>query len=131
MAFFNLTMMGYQNIYREFGRSKTEIGLPPINNNNNINNSNILSSGSTANKSKDSNLKYHELRHKHVRDQSGPTDKFQRPLTCAHEVGWWTRHDPVNRNLPWAFVERKAFSKSEMTSFADKMCLADKSFKMY
>ena len=63
MAFFNLTMVGYQNIYKELGRSKTCLELPPINNNNSFK--------STTSKPLDSNLKYHELRTKHVRSKQG------------------------------------------------------------
>ena len=54
MSFFNLTMVGYQNVYNEH-KLKNKDTLPPI---------------PTA-KPINSNLKYHELRTKHTRSDKG------------------------------------------------------------
>ena len=73
MAFFNLTMVGYQNIYKEFGRSKTDlVSLPRISNStNDLSALKSSSTTTTTTKPLDSNLKYHELRTKHVRSNQG------------------------------------------------------------
>ena len=77
MAFFNLTMVGYQNIYKEFGRSKTDlVSLPRISNSTNDlsalkSSSTTTTTTTTTTKPLDSNLKYHELRTKHVRSNQG------------------------------------------------------------
>ncbi len=72
MAFFNLTMVGYQNIYKEFGRSKTDlVSLPRISNSTSDLSALKPSSSSSTTKPLDSNLKYHELRVKHVRSNQG------------------------------------------------------------
>jgi hypothetical protein len=50
MSFFNLTMVGRQNVFQEY--KKTDTVLPPI-------------------KPIDSNIKYDTLKTKHVRNQKG------------------------------------------------------------
>lgn len=108
MSFFNLTMVGRQNTFSELKRP--ELTLPPIT------------------KPIDSNIKYDVLKTKHVRCDKEPNQIWNKPTNTSQEVGWWIRNDS---NMAWALVPRHVFPKSEMTSFADKMCLADKSFRMY
>ncbi|CAF0768260.1 unnamed protein product [Brachionus calyciflorus] len=111
MSFFNLTMLGYHSQIKEY-QTKDDSFLPPI-------------------KSLDSNLKFHQLRTKHVRTLREPHQNFRRPLTCSQEVGWWTKDEPIKENLKWSHVKKHVFPKSEMTAFSDKMMLADKSFRLY
>jgi hypothetical protein len=73
MAFFNLTMCGYQNVFKEFGRSKTDlVSLPRISNStSDLSAFKQTKSTTITTKPLDSNLKYHELRTKHVRSNQG------------------------------------------------------------
>ena len=62
MSFFNLTMVGYQNSIKEF-KNQPEGTLPPINC--------PRMYEKEFSKPFDSNLKYHELRTKHIRHPQG------------------------------------------------------------
>lgn len=62
MSFFNLTMIGYQAPIKEYHSNLNE-SLPPINC--------PKEYRQHFSKPFDSNLKYHELRHKHIREPRG------------------------------------------------------------
>lgn len=123
MSFFNLTMVGHPEPYRHYQTPEVDRSLPPIN----------CPKMYTRHFSKpfDSNLKYHELRTKHIRHPQGPHQLFQKPLTTSQEVGWYTKDDLKSQNLKWTVVKKHVFPKSEMTQFAHNMSMKDKSFRMY
>lgn len=108
MAFFKLTMVGYQNKFND------------------------LKENEINNKINGSNSKLTEVTIKHTRNEQSPNELYKAPITCSQEIGWW--HDKNNTNedeLKWSKVEKHVFAKSEMTAFVDEMTLADKMFKLY
>lgn len=63
MSFFNLTMVGYQDPIKPYQVPQSENNLPPINC--------PKIYARHFSKPFDSNLKYHEIRNKHIRDPRG------------------------------------------------------------
>ena len=102
MSFFNLSMLGYQNPIKQCQVDNLNDHLPPINC--------PKEYKGHFSKQIDSNLKYHEMRTKHIREPRGeyniiqliynrqfiyyysniyldPIDMYKRPLNTSHEIG--------------------------------------------
>jgi hypothetical protein len=110
---FNLTMLGHADPFKGNKKCvKGEDTLTINNNNNNKYNENLK----LFNKYSNSNLKYNQLKTKHVRHPKEPNQIYTRPMTSSNQIGWWTKDAPIDQNLKWTKVERRVFPKSEMTS---------------
>ncbi|CAF0733691.1 unnamed protein product [Rotaria sordida] len=146
MAFFNLTLMGYDNKFKSMKR------LEPLNTEND---SNQLRQIPVIGQSKSalekqlarelagdlqsrewtspavSNLNYHTLRQMHVHGNQNPNQIMRRPMTAAQEIGWWTKDEPLKIKEPWTQEKRHVHAQSEMTKFVDDMVLTDRYFRLF
>ncbi|BFZ22456.1 hypothetical protein BsWGS_25495 [Bradybaena similaris] len=144
MAFFGLTYLGYQNSLKEVSvasqqdpiRSKTQLGflaLPPLKNQNPPPRSIIpIDQASQYGKGPDdSYTEYIRLRTKLTRNPSDLHQLYKRPATTSHNIGWWTKDEPLQVNHPWAHVPRRAKFRSEMSRFIDEMRLTNRDFTLF
>jgi len=44
-----------------------------------------------------------------------PKDVYRRPLVSSHEIGNWTRDEPIREKEPWTYTQRRVLVNSEMT----------------
>ncbi|KAL2776485.1 testis-expressed protein 49 isoform 1 [Daubentonia madagascariensis] len=131
MAFFNLSLLGYQNSFRNKKRDTTEetnqkepapTRLPPI-----------FSEDGNYSVHQNSHTKYHEAVRK-VLLKTFPNQVFRVPLTDAQNFSFWRSHDPGARpeeTMPWIWSPRHCLIKSPMTRFMDHSILNDRTFSLY
>ncbi|XP_005099551.1 testis-expressed protein 49 [Aplysia californica] len=144
MSFFGLTHLGYQNSIKEVSvparqdpiRSKTQIGflaLPPLKDRNPPPRSIVpIDQLSQYGKGPDGSfVEYTRLRTKHTRNPDSPHTLYNRPMTTSHNVGWWTKDEPLRENQPWAHVPRRVKLHSEMSRFVDEMKLTNRQFTLF
>ncbi|XP_059162420.1 testis-expressed protein 49-like [Physella acuta] len=144
MSFFGLTHLGYQNVVKEASvksqqdpiRSKTQLGylaLPPLKDHMPMQKS-IIPINDVSQYGKGPDRSYNEyvrLRAKHVRNPLSPHDIYLRPATTAHDIGWWTKDEPLRQNHPWTYVPRRVTIHSEMSRFVDEMKLTNRQFTLF
>ncbi|XP_044534077.1 testis-expressed protein 49 [Gracilinanus agilis] len=135
MAFFGITLLGYQNpflskkkvpfaVTTEEETSKEPVcrtKLPPI------------IPGGNYSVHQNSNIKYHRA----VRRGQLKTfhnQLFEEPLTDAQNFSFWLSHEPGKRShdiAPWMKTPRHCIIKSSITRFVDHMILHDRLFSLY
>jgi len=42
---------------------------------------------------------------------------YKYPVTTSQGCGWWSQHEPLKRNMSWAYVPRQVKINSEMTRY--------------
>jgi len=144
MAFFGFTHLGYQNAIKEHStlskadpiRAQTQIGfraLPPLKDKNPpvrsicpINQTSQYGKGPDG-----SYVEYTRLRMKHTRNPHEPHALYDRPMTTSHQIGWWSKDQPLQTGQPWAHVPRKVKHFSEMSRFVDEMKLTNRQFTLF
>lgn len=144
MSFFGLTHLGHQNTIKEVSRpaladpvrSKTQISfraLPPLKDPNPPPRSICpIDQLSQYGKGPDgSHVEYSRLRMKHTRNPYSPHTLYERPMTTSHNIGWWTKDEPLKQGQPWAYVPRRVKLHSEMSRFVDEMKLTNRQFTLF
>ncbi|XP_067385868.1 sperm microtubule inner protein 11 [Emydura macquarii macquarii] len=137
MAFFGLTLLGYQEPFRErklelekpdsTGPKPLKGGLfhpklPPIG---------PRRLNSTLHQG--SYNSYCEAIKKNQLKKS-PNQVFRVPVTCAQDSGWWLPRDPAvpaEEAIPWMTVARHPLISSPMTRFVDSMGLSSPLFSLF
>lgn len=146
MAFFNLTLMGYDNRFKSLKRleqagTESDSGelrkVPTADQGKSALEKQLAKEMTGDLQSREwtspavSNLNYHTLRTMHVRGDQQPNKLSRRPLTAAQEVGWWTKDEPLKTREPWTQEKRFVHAQSEMTKFVDDMVLTDRYFRLF
>ncbi|RNA37809.1 hypothetical protein BpHYR1_009566 [Brachionus plicatilis] len=57
---------------------------------------------------------------KFFRSFKKPHQTFKRPLTCANEVGWWTKDEPIRENLKWSYICRQNDAFRQQNKYKNK-----------
>ncbi|XP_060562732.1 sperm microtubule inner protein 11-like [Ruditapes philippinarum] len=144
MSFFGVTQLGYQNTIREGSararleptRSKTQLGFiafPPLVEKDPPRRSIVPIDQVSAYGPgpKDSYVEFTRMRTKHIRTPKEPPQLYNYPLTTSQGCGWWTQHEPLKKNMSWAYVPRHVKLNSEMTRFVDNMALTNREFTLF
>lgn len=144
MSFFGLSQLGYQNSIREGSarcredpiRSKTQLGFiafPPLADKNPPRRSIVPVNQVSAYGPgpQDSHVEFTRMRTKHIRTPKETYQLYNYPVTTSHGIGWWSQHQPLQKNMPWAHVQRKVKINSEMTRFVDQMALTNREFTLF
>ncbi|WAR06534.1 TEX49-like protein [Mya arenaria] len=144
MAFFGISQLGYQNTIREGSarskmdpvRSKTQLGFiafPPLVDKNPPQRSIVPVNQVSAYGPgpQDSYVEFTRMRTKHIRTPKETYQLYNYPVTTSQGCGWWSKNDPLKKNMPWAHVPRKVKINSEMTKFVDQMALTNREFTLF
>jgi hypothetical protein len=117
MAFFNLTQLGVQDPIKT--ATSTAEGKTPS------------TGGAPSEPShNESYEKYRTMLKKHQRNEKGPNELYNTPITTSMNYGRWMK-DGHTKQQSWTHVPRRAHVNSEMTRFVDEMSLTNRDFSLF
>uniref|UniRef100_A0A7M4DZN8 Sperm microtubule inner protein 11 n=1 Tax=Crocodylus porosus TaxID=8502 RepID=A0A7M4DZN8_CROPO len=115
MAFFGLTLLGYQEPFRARRRELASDGKEPAGAGPFLPKLLPLRPGGTVHQGREDMCGQPTRR---VQRATPPNQVYRVPLTCGQDVGWWLPRDPVLRpeeTMPWMVVPRHPLVRSPVT----------------